>query len=369
MAILSGQHRPTMNNRIVGIDVARAISIIGMIIVNFKLVLGGQGTKWMENFAGFFDGKASATFVTLAGVGIALMTNSAIRNGDVEKLKKSKVQILKRSIFLFILGLSYFLIWPADILHYYSIYMLILILFINASNRTLLIMTGFLILLFPILLSFQNYETAWNFETLAYKDFWTPIGFIRNLFFNGFHPVIPWLAFMFLGLWFGRQDLTNHKFLKKTFIFSLILFLTMHIISFLSIKILSERQEQLKEIFTQILGLEPMPPLPIYMVTGCSFALMLISFCIILSSKYESNFIVQSLHKTGQLALTFYLAHVILGMGIIEEINPSKMGKYPIDYTLPYALFFSVLCIGFAVLWTKYRKAGPLEWIMRILTD
>jgi uncharacterized membrane protein YeiB len=105
------------------------------------------------------------------------------------------------------------------------------------------------------------------------------------------------------------------------------------------------------------------------MLTGCSFALMLISFCILLSRKYETNFIVQSLHKTGQLALTFYLAHVIIGMGIIDEINPSKMGKYSIDFTLPYALFFGVLCVSFAVIWTKYRKSGPLEWIMRKLTD
>jgi uncharacterized membrane protein YeiB len=358
-----------MNNRIIGIDVTRAISIIGMIIVNFKLVLGGQGTKWMENFAGFFDGKASATFVTLAGVGIALMTNSAIKNGDFTKLKKIKISILKRCFFLFILGLSYFLIWPADILHYYAIYMSILLLFINASNKILLLMTGFLILLFPILMSFFNYGEAWDFETLAYKDFWTPIGFIRNLFFNGFHPVIPWLAFMFLGLWFGRQDLMNEKFLKKTFVFSLILFVAMYVISYVSINILSEGKEQSKEVFNFFLGLEPMPPLPIYMLTGCSFSLMLISSCILLSSKYEANFLVQSLHKTGQLALTFYLAHVIIGMGVIEEINPSKMGKYPIDFTLPYAMFFGLLCVLFAVIWTKYKKSGPIEWVMRKLTD
>jgi hypothetical protein len=108
-------------------------------------------------------------------------------------------------------------------------------------------MTGFLILLFPILMSFFNYGEAWDFETLAYKDFWTPIGFIRNLFFNGFHPVIPWLAFMFLGLWFGRQDLMNEKFLKKTFVFSLILFVAMYVISYVSINILSEGKEQSKE--------------------------------------------------------------------------------------------------------------------------
>jgi uncharacterized membrane protein YeiB len=56
-------------------------------------------------------------------------------------------------------------------------------------------------------------------------------------------------------------------------------------------------------------------------------------------------------------------------MGIIEEINPSKMGKYPIDFTLPYALFFGISCVVFAVIWTKYQKSGPLEWVMRKLTD
>jgi len=358
-----------LNNRIIGVDVARAISIIGMIIVNFKLVIGGQGTKWMENFANFFDGKASATFVTLAGVGIALMTSSAIRNNDVEKRRKIKFQILKRSLFLFVFGLSYFLIWPADILHYYAIYMTILLLFLNASNRTLLLISGFIILLFPILLTVLDYETAWNFETFAYNDFWTPKGFLRNAFFNGFHPVIPWLAFMLLGYWFGRQDLTNEKFLKKSLLFSLLLFLSLQIISFAIIEILSNGQPQSKELLTQILGVEPMPPLPIYMLTGCSFSFAIISFSILVSSSFETNFIIQSLHKTGQLALTFYLAHVIIGMGIIEAISPLKMGKYPIDFTLPYAFLFSISCVVFAVIWKKYKKTGPFEWFMRKLTD
>lgn len=35
---------------------------------------------------------------------IAPMTNSTRKNGDFEELKKRKIQILKRSVFLFILG-------------------------------------------------------------------------------------------------------------------------------------------------------------------------------------------------------------------------------------------------------------------------
>jgi uncharacterized protein len=32
-----------MNKRIIGIDVARALAVIGMIIVNFKVVFGEKG--------------------------------------------------------------------------------------------------------------------------------------------------------------------------------------------------------------------------------------------------------------------------------------------------------------------------------------
>ena len=52
---------------------------------------------------------------------------------------------------------------------------------------------------------FWNYEIGWNFETLEYQGFWTINGFIRNLFFNGFHPVIPWTSFMLFGYWFGKK--------------------------------------------------------------------------------------------------------------------------------------------------------------------
>ena len=52
--------------RIIGIDVARALAVIGMIIVNFKVVFGDSGSNWVKSFASVFDEKAAATFVVLA---------------------------------------------------------------------------------------------------------------------------------------------------------------------------------------------------------------------------------------------------------------------------------------------------------------
>lgn len=358
-----------MKKRIVGIDVARALAVIGMIIVNFKIVLGDNGLNWIKYIVNIFDGKAAATFVVLAGIGLALMTNTAIKNNDKEKLKIARIRIVKRAIFLFLIGTSYISIWPADILHFYGIYMLITVLFLTSSKKNILLSGVLLIIVYPILMLFWDYETGWNFNSLAYQDLWTVNGFIRNLFYNGFHPVIPWAAFMLIGYWFGKQDLNNSKFVKKAFWISSAIFTGIQLLSYTIILILSEGNYETKKVLTDILGTHPMPPLPLYMFNGITIAITIISACILIAKRFEKNIIIDALNKTGQLALTFYVAHVIIGMGIVETISPEKTGTYSVEFSLIYALVFSLLCILFAVIWRKYKNSGPLESLMRKLTD
>lgn len=354
-----------MKERIIGIDIARALAVFGMIMVNFKVVLGDNGLGWVKSFASVFDGKAAATFVVLAGVGLALMTNTALRNKDKEKLKLARIKIMKRALFLFIIGLSYIVIWPADILHFYGIYLLIPLLLISSNQKTILISAILLIFLFPLLLGIWNYETGWDFNTLNYADFWTLNGFFRNLFFNGFHPVIPWTSFMLFGFWFGKQDLKSDRFIKRALIISTVVFGIIQLMSQMIISFLSEGNERQVSELSEILGTNPMPPLPIYMFNGIAIAISIISVCILIGKRFSRNKIVLALNKTGQLALTFYIAHVIFGMGIIEVINPEKMGQFSVEFTVIYALFFSLLCVLFAIFWLKKRKTGPVEWLMK----
>ena len=358
-----------MNNRIIGIDVARAFAVIGMILVNFKMVLGQHGETWVQHFSSLLDGKAAATFVVLAGVGIAFMTNSAVNKNNLEKIKTAKRRILKRALFLCVVGLSYIVIWPADILHFYGIYMIITLLLIQSKPKTILYSSIAAVVLYPILMFLFNYESGWNFTTLEYTDFWTFNGFFRNLFFNGFHPVIPWAAFMLVGLWFGKQNLTDTSFVKKAAWVSFTIFILTQLISKFAITFLSDGNQNTTEELQTLLGTSPMPPLPIYMTSGSSIAIFIISICVLISKKLENNFIIKALTKTGQLALTFYVAHVILGMGLIEVISDTELGEHSLSFSISYGLLFSFGCIVFAIIWTKYKKSGPLEWIMRKITD
>ena len=108
------------SSRIIGYDVARALAILGMVIVNFKTVMYDKisGADWLGGFVNLFEGRAASTFVILAGVGMTLMSKRAIAENDIPKIKQIQNTLFKRSLFLFIVGLMYTPIWPADILHF-----------------------------------------------------------------------------------------------------------------------------------------------------------------------------------------------------------------------------------------------------------
>lgn len=357
-----------MKDRIIGIDVARAFAIIGMILVNFKMIFGQEGNSWLISSTVLFEGKAAATFVILAGIGIAFMTNSAVKNNDPVKLRQARIKIFKRAILLFIIGLSYIVIWPADILHFYGIYMLLTALFLKQKPYKILFAAIGFVLLYPILMLFIEYDLGWNFKEYAYLDFWTIQGFSRNLLYNGFHPVIPWTAFMLLGVWFGRQDITNEKFIKKTFFISLIVAISVQLLSETLIIFLSEGDAAMITELAPVLGTSPMPPLPIYMFSSSSFALCAICSCIWIGKRMQHSLVIKVLKNTGQLALTFYVAHIIIGVGVVELLSTKALGEFSIEFSVIYAIVFSVSCMVFATIWTRYKKQGPLEWILRKLT-
>jgi uncharacterized membrane protein YeiB len=358
-----------MKKRLVGIDVARALAVFGMVIVNFKVVFGEKGNEFLQNFAHIFDGKAAATFVVLAGVGLTLMSNSAIIENNREKLQVLKKSITKRALFLFVIGLSYMFIWPADILHFYGVYMVISLFFLDKSPNCLFFWIVSIPILFSVVLLFLPYENGWNFNTLEYIDFWTIKGFFRNLFYNGFHPVLPWVSFMLFGIWLGRKDLFNKRLVKRLWRNSLMIFLSVQLVSFFVLHFVSIGNNEITELISVYFSTDPMPPSPLYIINGMSIATFTMSSCILISWKFEQSKTIILLQKTGKLALSFYVAHVLLGMGLIEEIFTTQLGEYNIEFSLLYAVIFNLICVLFAHFWLKHKKMGPIEFLMRKITS
>jgi len=235
-----------------------------MVIVNFKIVMGAEqaGPHWLLELAGLFDGRAAALFVVLAGAGISLMTREGRVNGDRQLAKRNRMVLWKRALFLFVVGLLYTPLWPADILHFYGIYIAIGALLVTAQNRWLWSLVLFFTLVFVLLILTFDYEKGWNWETLSYSGLWTFAGMIRNLFFNGFHPVFPWVAFLLTGMWLGRQDMSSSMNRKKLFLYGLGVAVLAESISLLLVRHFSNIRSELdQETLIALFGTKPMPPM------------------------------------------------------------------------------------------------------------
>lgn len=91
---------------------------------------------FLITFMSLFEGRASALFVILAGIGITLMTRSAVASNEQIKISNSRKTIWKRSLFLFILGLLlYVMEWTGDILHYYGVYLFVAALLMTVRKN------------------------------------------------------------------------------------------------------------------------------------------------------------------------------------------------------------------------------------------
>lgn len=360
-----------MKRRIIGYDFARALAVFGMVIVNFKIVMGAEqnGPDWLVSLVGMLDGRAAATFVVLAGIGVSLASQRGRASDDRRQVAMERNTLLRRAFFLFAGGMLYATIYPADILHFYGIYLGVAAFMLVASTRQLWTYSALLVIAFAVMLFTLDYEQEWDWDTLEYAGFWTPSGMVRHLFYNGFHPVIPWLAFLLVGMVLGRQDMSDSSVRRRVFAWGLGVALAAEGISWFLVHTLSAGASAAeREIIVAIFGTSAMPPMPFYMMAGAGTASAVIAASVALGERYEGAFCTHLFVRTGQLPLTLYVAHVVLGMSVLEAVG--WMGT---AQTLPRALFaaaaFSLVGVVFSYLWLARYKRGPLETIMRKFTE
>jgi len=359
-----------MKNRVSGFDLARALAIFGMVIVNFKIAMNADtGNQLLMSFAHLFEGRASALFVILAGVGITFMTNKVRVSSDSISISKARLSLIKRGLLLVLIGLLYTPIWEADILHFYGLYFLIASVVFMFNDRILLLVSAMIMLAFPSLMLFFNYEQNWNWVSLTYENLWSLDGMVRHIVFNGFHPVFPWAAFLIFGMWLGRQDLSQKATRKRLFLGSVITLITIESLFYI-IRLtigdgtaLEMTNDEVKFLFSTSI----IPPLPQYIISAGSSAVIVLIGCLYFSDRFPESNIHKWLCQTGKLSLTLYVAHVILGMGTLEYMG--LLVNQTINFSLFSALIFCICGVIFSVMWFKYFKTGPLEWLFRYVAS
>ncbi|AYV25073.1 heparan-alpha-glucosaminide N-acetyltransferase domain-containing protein [Vibrio mediterranei] len=332
------------NQRIEGLDFTRFIAFFGMVLVNFKIVmeLEGQG-EVIEFFILAVEGKAAATFVVLAGLGFGISCSKRI---------PSFASTLKKSAFLLMIGLLNALVFDADILHYYALYFFVGYFLIDFKMRGLITSIVLFNIVFLLMYFTFDYDKGWDWVNYTYMGFWSSNGFIRNSFFNGWHPVFPWMSFFIFGIILSRSVLSNKIVQTKLMIFGLLGLLLTSIMS-----------SYLQEYDSYIFSTEPIPPVPFYILTGISFSSLVIGSCLRIY-QVPGMFFLSYFCPAGRQTLTLYLAHIYIGMGLLERFG--MIGNQTASSVLLCSLVFCCFSVAYAYIWSKYYTHGPIEGIMRL---
>lgn len=342
--------------RIKGLDVARAFAILGMMLINYKIVFCGNDITFskISGVISIFEGRAAAVFLVLSGIGLKLMTKG--KEYDQSRIKKS---IFKRALFLLVLGILLYVAfdWSADILHYYGIYMIMVIPLLFLDREKLMSITIAILAISLFMQVFLNYTLGWDETMTSYTDFYSVIGFMRNTFFNGYHPVFPWFSFILIGLIIGNVSFDCIEEVKKYLLVGILIAVITEVCSWITLYLFGN------EMMIYFFDTKPMNPSVFYVIASSAWAVAFIMLCVYLVDHLDFAKNVHMFSPTGQMALTHYVGHSIVVLGIVEALGLLKM-QNEIFVLILTILIFTMMVI-FSVLWKRKYNHGPLEGLMR----
>ncbi|MBQ4827397.1 DUF418 domain-containing protein [Leisingera sp. HS039] len=328
--------------RLHGLDIARFLAFCGMVLVNFRIAAQvAPGTDAISLFTNSLEGRAAALFVVLAGIGVSLGT-------------PDRATMFRRAVFLFAIGLLNLTIFDADILHFYALYFLVALPFLTVSSRTLLWAAAGTLVIGLAGLLLLDYEAHWNWDTLTYAEFWTLEGFLRHSFFNGWHPVFPWAAFLFLGMWIGRLDLASRRVQARMIVWGV----AAAVLGALPGMLLQD--PELAELF----GTSAIPPGPFYIIAASGTAVAVTGLMLAIGPALDKAGLGEWLAAPGRQALSLYAAHILLGMGTLEAMGQLD-GSLGTSRIFGYSLGFCALSMVLVWIWNIFARNGPLEALMR----
>jgi hypothetical protein len=203
--------------RALGVDVARAVALIGMIAVHALPEENAEGNMTLAfSIAG---GRAAALFAVLAGVSIAFVEKRSKGQLSGRTLVADRAALAVRGLLILLVGLMLgHLDAPiATIIPYFGILFFLAIPFYGRSSRVLLIAAAVFAVVGPFLRQGLNIsglileqadpDADYTLVTAAQQ----PVPFTADMLLTGFYPALLWMAYLCVGMVIGRQVLTSRR--------------------------------------------------------------------------------------------------------------------------------------------------------------
>lgn len=369
MGITATDIRPS---RIPSLDVTRAIALVGVVVMNYHAYLNKGAAFYPPNpsfaerifnpLSGILTTRFAATFVLVAGMGIALLVQSAMQSGVGALIRAAQMKLARRGLFLYAVGAAVQWIWPGTILFYYGAFFLIAAVICTWSYRSL-----FAVSIASIAVS--TGLTAWRGNRSFEGDFtqWlsptpnSPRNLLIRTFVDYTHPVFPWITFICAGIILGRSLQRLAQLRKQIMVWSgVTLLITYFIRTFAMPDSIATRTDF---VLQRVLSTNNHDHSVLHVTA--TLAVALLAFCIVslITDSREDHQAVEFLARTGQMTLSIYLAHVFVFNLVVNWLNWVR--PTGLDTALVLSLAFYLTAVPISSLYFRKFGIGPFERVYR----
>jgi len=385
--------------RLVGVDLARAIAVIGMFAVHVG-PFGATGNGVADWFLELAGGRASALFAMLAGFSLTLIAG---RPEPKEGLafRQARARILIRAAVLFVVGtlLAMTNFGGAEILSFYALYFVLALPLLRLPARKLAALALVLALVTPqlnyglrLLLSESAVRTVDTYDPLARIS---DVG-VLDLTLTGLYPAITWMTFVVTGMAVGRLDLTSWDVRKKLAAVAASMIAFGYGVSWLLLRVTGGAKyvmsggpspEDLEKLMSDpsaaaggfespvghdlwgsqawgLLGAEGHSGSTFDLVGALGIAITVLLCATVAMERVDwLRKALTPVVAVGTMSLTLYVGHILAILAL-----PGEAATPPQDASGPLWLCFVAGAVLFAGVWSRFFRRGPLEEILHRAT-
>lgn len=191
--------------RLLGVDVARGLALIGMMSVHIIPALDADGAvSWAYRIS---SGRASALFAVLAGLSLVLANRPRV---DEPLEPGARRGVMGRAALIAVVGLFLGSLGSgvAVILVNYAVLFAIGTLFMGLGLRALMVTSALWLLLTPIAAHLlRPFLPAGPGSSPSLVSLAHPVELVTTVLFTGYYPVLQWTGYLLVGMALGRLPL------------------------------------------------------------------------------------------------------------------------------------------------------------------
>lgn len=370
-------------NRAIIVDVIRGFALIGVLVANFTSYVDQQTPEPILNSISssldrflmtfnsvFLEWKFMTLFSVLFGYGFGLI---------LESLEKKNINpnffFVKRMFWLFVLGVIHSMFWWGDVLNLYAMSGILLLLFRNKSNKTILSYAVLFMLVIPVFISYllrnqpetftdadiqglyNQYKQGTLFEIFKFN-----MNFYYRMFIvsgSNLHDIIETLGRFLFGYFLLRIKFFHLVETKKATFRKIALYAAPLMVSYFIFRWLLINGT----IHANQYILSPLLSLGVFSTTTFYVSVLVTAYI-----SFGLNKFFTALQSLGRMTLTNYLMVSAFLVILLYGFGFNKLGELPIHIIWLYAFVWLFVEIIFSTYWLKQFRYGPTEWIWRQLT-